>query len=268
MKNVYIIGHKGMIGSELVSRGYNYLECDITNPFQVKEAISSASPGTIILCAAKTNVDWCQENLTGAISVNVTGVNNIVDVFNGRLIYISTDYIFDGHKFLGSGYRENHTPNPLNYYGKTKWAGEWIATARVNKSFTKIIRTSRLFNKEYVNRKLYNIRSQGPYEFSNVLKRSYLHVNHFVDGLQFVLDNWEKMPTILNISGTDILSPYLFFSAIAKLERFAIGEHLIRPRNIKLRNVIARPIRGGLNVGLAKTLGVPLYSVWEGVELL
>ena len=98
------------------------------------------------------------------------------------------------------------------------------------------------------------------------MKRSYLHVQHFVDGLEYVLDNWGKIPTILNISGTDILTQYMFMSACGK--KFNFPEHTITPRNTKLKGITPRPIRGGLNVSLAKSLGVPLYSGFEGVKLL
>ena len=261
MKNVHVIGHKGMVGSELVGRGCLPLECDITNPYEIKKALKENSPTTIILCAAETNVEWCEKNPMFAMRTNVTGVSNLVDVFKGRLIYISTDHVFDGKKFLGLGYSEKHSPNPLNVYGQTKFAGEFVAG--LGWPDTRIIRTSKLFNRKSLFDKF---GSNTPYIFSGVLKRSYLHVQHFVDGLEFVLDNWQKMPKVLNVSGTDILSEYMFMYKAAVI--FDVVEAVDSPRNTKLSGATPRPIRGGLNVGLAKHLGVPLYSAFDGLELL
>ena len=266
MNDVHVIGHTGMVGSELVRRGCIPLECDIRSPAEIVAALSASNPSTIVLCAAKTNVEWCEAHPLLANNVNARGVSNLVDKFKGKLIYISTDHVFSGHKFFNTGYSEKHSPSPVNVYGQTKLAGELMA--KFGRSDTRIIRTSKLFDKDYVGNKLYGIRTQGPYEFSNVLKRSFLHVQHFVDGLLFVLDNWEKIPIILNISGTDIMSHFAFFRAIVDMDRLAIPEELVKPRNTKLLDVVSRPIRGGLNVGLARSLGVSLYSAWDGIELL
>ena len=265
MSKVHVIGHKGMIGSALMKRDrFASLICDITSIESIRRAVEHVQPSTIILCAAKTDVDWCEKYPLLAGNVNCGGVSNLLNVFNGRLIYLSTDYIFSGKKFFGSGYSESHDPIPVNWYGRTKWSGETLAMMKDPKP--KIIRTSKLFDKNYVINKFKEQGDKGLYEFSNVLKRSYLHIDHFIDGLEFVLDNWEKIPTILNISGTDVMSEYLFMSAVAA--KFKIPVNSIIPRNTKLRDVTPRPIRGGLNVRLARTLGVPLYSAWEGIELL
>jgi len=259
-----IIGHQGLVGSELIKRGYEPLWCDIRHKDEVSEVIRGYNPDVIINCAAITSVDYCEENVKEAKDVNVRGVSNIVDCFEGRLIQLSTDHIFSGKKFFSDGYRESHNPAPENIYGMTKWAGERMAVW--GRSDARIIRTSKLFDHDYVYNKICAIDTQGPYEFSNVLKRSFLHIEHFVDGLQFVLDNWEKMPIILNISGTDVMTHYMFFCFVAK--KYGIDPNLVKPRNTLLKHLTPRPIRGGLNVSKARKLGVPLYSAFDGIKLL
>jgi dTDP-4-dehydrorhamnose reductase len=180
------------------------------------------------------------------------------------VIYISTDHVFSGDKFLGGGYTEKHKPSPVNNYGHTKLGGEVVSTAGL--SDVKIIRTSKLFDRNYVAEFLYNAEHKKVSEFTTVLRRSFLHVQHFVDGLQFVLDNWEEIPTILNISGTDIMTHYMFFCAVAR--KFDIDLELITPKDRYTKEKAPRPKRCGLNVRMSRTLGVPLYSTHEGIELL
>ena len=256
-----IIGHQGLVGSELIKRGYEPLWCDIRDKNDVSGIIRGYNPDVIINCAAITSVEYCEENRKDAIDVNVQGVSNIVDCFDGRLIQLSTDHIFSGKKFFSTGYREGHNPDPVSVYGWTKLSGETVASW--GRSDVRIIRTSKLFDKGQI---FDRFTGDAPYIYSNVLKRSYLHVQHFVDGLQFVLDNWKKIPVVLNISGTDIMSEYMFMYACAKA--FQADHAVGKPRNRALKNATPRPIRGGLNVGLAKKLGVPLYSAWDGVKLL
>jgi len=199
------------------------------------------------------------------MKVNAWGINNLVGVYSGKVIYISTDHVFNGNKFFGNGYLEKHAPNPVNDYGRTKAAGELVSQA--GKAETKIIRTSKLFNLK-VRKQLEFIKKIGtPMVFSNILKRSFLHVDHFAEGIQFVVDNWDKIPSLLNISGTDIMTHYMFYCAIGN--HLGINPNLIKSRNRYINGEQApRPRRCGLNVSLAKSLGVPLYSAHEGIKLL
>ena len=71
-----------------------------------------------------TDVDGCEKNKEEAWGVNVTGTENIINAVRGsatKIVYISTDYIFDGKN---GPYIEDDVPRPINYYGKTKLAAE------------------------------------------------------------------------------------------------------------------------------------------------
>jgi len=262
--NIGVIGYRGTVGSSLIKLGYEAIECDVTSPEDVRYSIASENWDAIIYAAGVTDVEKCEVDYKSAMKVNAWGINNLVDVYSGKVIYISTDHIFSGKKFLMLGYSEGHCPNPVNNYGRTKLGGELVSTSGL--ADTRIIRTSKLFDKRYVNKSFDVWKNKVPIEFSNVLKRSFLHVNHFVDGIQFVLDNWEKIPTILNISGTAIMSHYMFFHAVAR--HLDIDPTLIVARNYYDKTLAPRPRRCGLNVSLAKSLGVPLYSAYDGIKLL
>jgi dTDP-4-dehydrorhamnose reductase len=262
-----VIGHTGMVGTELIKRGYEPVACDVTDKEGLRMSLHGTDYDAIIYAAGITDIDVCEENIKLAMKVNAWGVSNLVGIYRGKIIYISTDHIFSGKKWLSDGYRENHPYSSINNYGWTKVGGEKMSLTRGKEnSNTRIIRTSKLFDGNYIANNLHEWECGKIVEISNVLKRSFLHVQHFVDGLQFVLDNWEKIPAILNISGTDIMTHYMFYCSVAR--KFGIDPNLVKPRNHYSKELAPRPIRAGLNVGLAKNLGVPLYNAYDGVKLL
>lgn len=101
---------------------------DITNPEQVESVFANFKPDFLVHGAAYTNVDGAEENIEIARKVNVEGTRYLAEVckkHNVKMIYISTDYVFDGKK--SSEYTEEDTTNPQSVYGKTKLEGE-VAT--------------------------------------------------------------------------------------------------------------------------------------------
>ena len=262
---IFVTGSKGMVGEELVSRGVIPLGCDVASEISVKYYLNNLNvtkDDLIINCAAITNVNACEENPQFALGVNAWGVHNLVTHHRGRLIQLSTDHVFSGNKWFSGGYSEKHSPLPVNVYGMTKLAGETMLLGLNN---TKAIRTSKLFNQEFLERKLAKVRSGELQEFTNLIQRSFLHVKHFVDGLEWMIANWDKCPKILNISGTMIASYFGFFYQAAM--KMGLSAELVSSRNYKLKDSVPRPFRGGLNVTAARKLGVPLYSYLDGLKL-
>lgn len=157
MKYRYLVtGATGQLGYDVVrelhKRGiYDVLafgseEMDITNPKRVEEIMSVYQPEVIIHCAAYTNVKEAEteEGTKMAHRVNVQGSANLAlaaSVVNAKLIYISTDYVFDGKK--GEPYETTDKTNPINAYGKSKFLGEEMVKNLCPKSF--IVRTSWVF---------------------------------------------------------------------------------------------------------------------------
>jgi len=101
-------------------------------------------PDAVIHCAAYTNVDGAEADADGAFKVNVIGSQNIAAgclETGARLVYVSTDYVFDG---AGSTqYREFDAVNPQTVYGRTKWQGEEIVRQILGRHY--IIRTAWLY---------------------------------------------------------------------------------------------------------------------------
>jgi dTDP-4-dehydrorhamnose reductase len=152
---VLITGSNGQLGSEikeLVSEFEN-LECifkdlpelDICDIDMLTTIIIDQHINAVINCAAYTSVDQSEENPEIAEQVNVKGVLNLVNALekvNGKLIHISTDYVFDGNH--SQPYKESDSVSPIGVYGETKRAGE---LAVLNSSIDAIvIRTSWLYS--------------------------------------------------------------------------------------------------------------------------
>jgi len=88
-----------------------------------------------------------------------------------------------------------------------------------------------------------------------------------VESLLYLADNYEKYPDldIINISGQEIFSYYLFWNGLNNYFEFP---GTVKPRREKLENETPRPFRAGLNITQSKRLGFPLHSMTEGFELL
>ncbi len=109
---------------------------DITDKNQITKIISTSDAKFFLHMAAKTDVDGCElDKALGsggeAWKINVdatTHIANICRETRKKLIYISTDFVFDGKKATGDSYNETDIPNPINWYGETKYKGENAVT--------------------------------------------------------------------------------------------------------------------------------------------
>jgi len=259
---IAVAGHKGFVGSELIKRGCIPLDCDVTKRSSVNYEVNRVYPDVIIYAAAKGNVEWCEEHPKEAYNVNVQGVVNITDHFDGIFIYLSSSHVFSGNRYFD--YSEKHKPDPINRYGFTKWAGE-LATD-VSSFMCKraiVIRTSKLFNLDWVmsGAEYYALREGREIGKSDLIKRSFLYLPHFVDSLMDFIDNIETMPDLLHIAGTDTMSYYRFWDMLAM--ELGIDSNLVEPTKFGKTYM---PNRGGLSTSLAKKLGIPLYSASEGIK--
>jgi dTDP-4-dehydrorhamnose reductase len=112
-------------------------DLDVTDSAAVREALPGA---TVVNCAAYTDVDGAESEQDSAHAVNAEGARNVAAAAE-RVVYVSTDYVFDGAK--GAPYLESDPTGPLQEYGRSKLAGE-LATAESNANHL-IVRTSWLF---------------------------------------------------------------------------------------------------------------------------
>lgn len=122
-----------------ITSGYIYEDLDVSDNQAVHDIFQKHLPAIVIHGAAMTNVDACELNHELCYQLNVMATSNIAfsaEKINAHLIHISTDFIFDGKHAM---YREEEEPNPLSYYGLSKWEAEKIVT-KIHSLWT-IIRT-------------------------------------------------------------------------------------------------------------------------------
>lgn len=256
---IAVTGHDGRIGKELVKRGYTPLECDITNFEQTLDTVSSVNPDVIIHCAAMTDVGWCEENEKEAFMVNARSTSHVLESFGGKFIYLSTVHVFNGNKYFP--YSERHEPSPVNVYGLTKLAGEMI-TKLWETPYT-IIRISKAFDYEWMRPTLDTLQVT-PIEFPTFIKRSFVYTPHLVEGISYIAENNIDVK-LLHIAGTDTLSYFDFWLQASRI--LGLDEQRIIGRTHEIEDY-PRPFRGGLGVRRAKKLGVPLYSVVDGLKAI
>jgi dTDP-4-dehydrorhamnose reductase len=149
MKKILITGANGLLGQKLVSllskndnvmllataRGecrfsipenVSHQNLDITNAEDCKSLMDQFQPDALIHAAAMTQVDACETERELCDSINVTGVQNLIQAIGDRnihFVHISTDFIYQGDE---EEYFEDSKVNPLSYYGESKWKSEQL----------------------------------------------------------------------------------------------------------------------------------------------
>lgn len=173
MKNLWIAGAGGIVGSLVVTRaiktahfdhigafehhltahpaltGVTWAALDIGDSAAVQAAAQYLPPSVIINTAAMTHVDLCETRREEACRANSDGPRNLAYIaraYHAQLIHVSTDYIFPGNQEQPGPYRENAPPGPINYYGRTKLDGEEaIKAACANETPYTIVRTALVY---------------------------------------------------------------------------------------------------------------------------
>ncbi|KQL42429.1 dTDP-4-dehydrorhamnose reductase [Bacillus sp. FJAT-25509] len=150
---VLVTGYGGQLGYDVVQecerhglnvKGCGRQELDITKRESVFSIVDSYKPDVIIHCAAYTAVDKAEDDKETCWNVNVEGTRYLVEAakkHHSKFIYISTDYVFNGKG--ESPFNEDGQPDPIGYYGLTKYEGEKVVQSLIENYF--IIRISWVF---------------------------------------------------------------------------------------------------------------------------
>ncbi len=149
---ILITGINGQLGNALLNSlpenidliQTNRENFNLNNPKKCKESLKELNPDWVINCAAFTNVDQAENNVEKAYSTNAFGPLAIAEALSktkGKLLQISTDYVFDGNG--NAPYTTSHKKNPLGVYGASKSLGEdHVLRCLENKNKVIILRTS------------------------------------------------------------------------------------------------------------------------------
>ncbi len=149
-----VIGGKGQVGSEVVlaarSSGLDVVSLDhdsieVTSQASVERALSDIGPGDVVVnTAAFHQTDRCEDEPDRALSINAVGAYRVALEAQRRgaaVMYVSSDFVFDGGK--REPYVESDAPHPINVYGMTKLAGEFLVSSANARAY--IIRLSAVF---------------------------------------------------------------------------------------------------------------------------
>jgi dTDP-4-dehydrorhamnose reductase len=196
--HIAIIGAKGMLGSELVRvlgakhsvTAWDIDEIDITDREASIRKLTELGPELVINAAAFVNVDSCDKEPDTAWKVNTVGAQNLAlaaERAGAALVYISTDYVFDGES--DSDYTEAAAPNPINHYGASKLAGEYMTRQLCPRSY--ILRTAWLFGhspRNYVERVLNAAREQGVVRMSEDQIEAPTYTRHLAEAIERLIE--------------------------------------------------------------------------------
>ena len=240
-------------------------QLDITDRKMAFGLIKEVNPDYIICTAAITSVDYCEVHRSEAYSVNVTGTRNVVeasDEVGAKLVYVSTDYVFDGAMGM---YSEGDMTNPINHYGKTKLEGEDVVKSTCNDWI--IARTSVLYGwnpakPNFVTWALDELMVGNRIRIVSDQFNSPTLADNLADMLIELIKRDEH--GVFHTSGGERISRYDFAIKIAEI--FDINSELIEPIISDQLNWIAkRPVDSSLDVSKISNIEKPL-TIEESLE--
>jgi dTDP-4-dehydrorhamnose reductase len=286
-KRLLITGGSGLLGSHLARQatesysvratynsrlttipGCNFLPLDVKDRRAVRATVKEIKPDVIIHTAALVNVDYCQEHPEEALETNAGGAENIAlaaKESGAKLIYISTDSVFDGIKGM---YKEEDSVRPINSYAATKLEGErrvmthlpegvivrtafygWSGVKSVAPSLAHWVVNS-LREKKNIN--MFTDVFFSPIEVSN-LAEALLEIGR------------KNISGIYHVAGIERCSKYSFGMEIARA--FGLEQGLIQPASVAQASLKApRPKDISLDITkAAKTIETRLLNVKEGI---
>lgn len=178
---VLVTGANGQLGYDVVKElqkqnieccGATRQDFDIIDFEATEKFITNYMPDAVIHCAAYTAVDKAEDEQGLCYLVNASATENIAEIcrkINAKMLYISTDYVFDGTK--DGFYEVDDEPNPINVYGKTKLLGEQAVQRILDKYF--IVRISWVFGEHGNNFVKTMLRLGKEYKEINVVADQY-----------------------------------------------------------------------------------------------
>ncbi len=248
---------------------HSFYQGDITNQDDIEKKIKKISPDVVLLTAAMTDVDQCEVNKELATKINTEGPRNVLKAckkIDAKLVFISTDFVFDGSKTTG-GYKEEDIPNPLCHYAKTKYDAEQLIT-RSEIDYL-ICRTAVLYGWDkiklnFITWVIYKLQKGEKIKVVTTQKNSPTFVRNLAEILLKLIE--KRAFGIYHTAGNDILSRYEMAVECAKT--FDLYQNLIAPIDSFEQKAI-RPLNAGLSIRkLQKFLGseVKIFTLKDGLS--
>jgi len=284
--NIFGVGISGLVGSrivELLQDKYTFdnLSLDtgvnITDPQTLSVLREDTTHPIVIHLAAKADVDGCEQDKPlgkegAAYKINVQGTQNVVDackVGKKKLIYISTDFVFDGENTPEGGYTEDDATHPLNWYAETKHEGEEIVKAS-GLSYV-ISRLAYPFRpdefpvkKDFVHAIMSRLQAGLP--IAGVT--DHIFTPTYIDDIAFALDKLIETDAtgIYHVVGSQSLTPYDAALLIAEHGGFDTSLISKSTRAEYFKDKAKRPFDLSLNNAKIEKLGVRMRTFSEGLK--
>ncbi len=270
-------GLRGLVGSRIVELlkdkyEFEYSDVDITDRDKILQKIKDSYSQVVLHLAAKTDVDICERDKKNAWEVNVEGTRNVAQACERnkkKLIYISTDFVFDGKNSPNEGYSENDIPNPINWYGKTKYEGEKIVQS-LSTSWI-IARISYPYRANFEKLDFFRAilkRLQASEQVMGVTDHKFSPT--FIDDISTAVHELikQKEVGVFNVVGSQSLTPFEAAVAIAKV--FGLDQKLIQKttRSEFFKNRAPRPFILRLKNDKITRLGVKMRGFEEGIRYI
>lgn len=270
-EEVYAIGKgadRNAIGGTI---GYRYYEADITDGLRMNEIAEEVEPDILIHAAAITQVDECELDKPGCYNANVTATRFLIDAikpFNAKIIFLSTDFIFDG---TGGPYKEDAIPSPVNYYGSTKVQAE-KAVMESGLPYA-ILRTILVYGSTIAGTRpniltwaISNLKQGNAIKVVTDQQRTPTFIEDLVQGVLLAMQPGKE--GIFHIGGKEELSPYDIVIRVA--QRLNLNQQLIsKADSSNFTQPAERPLRTGFDISKAeKELGYSPKSFEEALEIV
>ncbi len=273
---VLLLGKNGQLGSELdkqLAKGgykiysFGHEELDIADSEKVKSKIESIIPDVVINASAFHNVPVCEEQPDQAFLINAIALAPIAQICEEKSIKFvtySTDYVFDGLK--GSPYVEEDKPSPVQMYGISKAAGEYVALAYSKTSI--VIRSSGVYGGKYGSKSkkgnfALNILAQAKTEKTiEVAKEQIVNPTYSVDLARATLEllKHANINGMYHLASEGYCSWAEFAAEIVKVK--GLSTKIIPIDRKGMAGSLKRPLFSALKNTRAKALGIKLPS-WQ-----
>lgn len=245
---------------------------DVTRPSEIEAVFQDFTPNVVVNCAERSDLEACDEHRSEAWAVNARAVKSLAKrcrETGARLIQISTDFVFNGKR---GPYDEEARPDPVNYYGRSKLAGE-NAVREAGRTRWTIVRTALPYGlapHQTASNFALQIHDQlsknEPLRVAKDHYRTPTCVADLAAGIERLIRREET--GIYHLAGPELVSRYEIARTVCTV--FDLDESLLRPVNAKgFPDPVERPRRAGLLVDKAEAeLGYAPRSLEEGLREL
>lgn len=294
-------GLSGLVGSritELLKDDYEFENIslsegtDITDKSSINRKFENSEAKIALHLAAKANVDDCEKDKEQDIEIlgykdieeqeerwkekktawgiNVNGTKNVIEACKKtgkKMIYVSTDFVFDGENTPTEGYIEENQPNPINWYGKTKLEGEkLVKNSNLPWMITRIAYPYRtIFPKLDLVRALINL-----FKTNQKLKMIEDHIltPTFIDDIAYAFNALIKMNStgIFHVVGSQFLTPYEIALTVSRSFNFDQSLIIKTTREEYFKERAKRPFDLSIKNDKIQKLGIRMKTFEEGLR--